>query len=54
MEETNITALGIALTAIMMLLMLVLPRAYAFIPILLTAFWMTLGQRVVIATLNFQ
>jgi len=54
MEETNITALGIALTAIMMLLMLVLPRAYAFIPILLTAFWMTLGQRIVIATLNFQ
>lgn len=52
-ESTNVTPLGLAFVAIMMLLTIGLPRALAFAPLLMTACWMTLGQRIVIAGINF-
>lgn len=51
-EVSNATPLGLAFVAVMMLLTLGLPRRWAFAPLLMTACWMTLGQRIVVAGIN--
>ena len=49
----NINAIGLVFTLSMGLLILVLPRRYAAFPMIMTACYITLGQVLVIATLNF-
>ncbi|BDC53143.1 hypothetical protein F183_A54580 (plasmid) [Bryobacterales bacterium F-183] len=51
-EETNASPLGLAFIAIMALLMLGLPRRWAFAPLVMTACWMTLGQKIVLGGIN--
>jgi hypothetical protein len=54
MEDISfITPLGYILLAIMGLLILVLPRRLAFLPLIMSACYMTLGQMVIIAGLHF-
>lgn len=53
-EVTNITVLGAILIGIFCLLTLVLPRKYAYVPLVLTLFLVPLGQRVMIFDINFQ
>lgn len=53
-EVTNITLLGAILIGLFCLLTLVLPRKYAYIPLVLTLFLVPLGQRVMIFDINFQ
>jgi hypothetical protein len=48
-----ITPLGLALLVILGLLILVLPRRLVFLPFIMAVSYMTLGQRVMIAGLNF-
>lgn len=50
---SSITSLGLAFLATMGILILVLPRKLAFLPFIMAVSYMTLGQRVVIAGLNF-
>ena len=47
---TNITGISLSLTLLMGIITLLLPRRYAVIPILISACYMTLAQRIVIAT----
>ena len=51
--STNTNFLGLTFSLLMAALLLVLPRKYATIPIFLTACFMTNGQRIDIAGLNF-
>jgi hypothetical protein len=54
MENVSfITPFGLVFLAIMGLLILVLPRRLAFLPFIMSACYTTLGQRVIIAGLNF-
>lgn len=54
MEEVSfITTFGLALLLIFGLLIFILPRRLVFLPFIMTACYMTLGQRVIIAGLNF-
>jgi hypothetical protein len=53
-ETTNVTTLGVVFVCVVCLLTLTLPRKHAYVPLLITMFWMTLGQRVVILGINFQ
>ena len=54
MENVSfITPLGLAFLASMGLLILVLPRRLAFLPFIMSACYMTLGQMVIIAGLHF-
>jgi hypothetical protein len=50
---TLITPLALAVTLLMGFLLLVLPRRYALVPVIILTCYMTLGQRVVIAGLDF-
>lgn len=50
---TYISPLGLYFTLFMGLLTLLLPRKYALIPIIVTAALVTLGQRIVVLTLDF-
>jgi hypothetical protein len=52
-ETTNVNPVGFAFIIVMGILVLVLPRRSATIPLLLTCCFITLGQRVDIAGLNF-
>lgn len=51
--ETFINPLGLAFTLAMGLLMLVLPRRYALMPVLALMCYMTMGMRFVLAGMNF-
>lgn len=50
---TFINGIGLGFTLLMCLLMLVLPRRYALVPVIILTCYMTMGQRVMIAGLNF-
>jgi hypothetical protein len=52
-EVTSIAPLGMAFLAVMRLLILFLPRRWAFLPFIMAVCYMTLGQRFDIAGLNF-
>ncbi|MEN6433538.1 MAG: hypothetical protein ABFD06_11835 [Smithella sp.] len=52
-EVTSIAPLGMAFLAVMGLLILFLPRRWAFLPFIMAVCYMTLGQRFDIAGLNF-
>lgn len=52
-EITNITPMGFAFLAAMSLLIIGLPRRLAFVPLLISVCYITLGQRVVVFGLNF-
>ena len=50
---TFVSPLGLGVTLLMGLLLILLPRKYAFIPLLALTCFMTMGQRVLIVGLNF-
>jgi hypothetical protein len=50
---TSVTPIGLALILLLSILILVLPRRFAIVPMLIGAFYLTLGQQIVIASLNF-
>jgi hypothetical protein len=50
---TFINPLGLAFTLLMGALILVLPRRYALLPVVILTCYMTMGERVMIAGLNF-
>jgi hypothetical protein len=50
---TYINGIGLGFTLLMCLLMLVIPRRYALVPIIILTCYMTMGQRVLIVGLNF-
>jgi hypothetical protein len=52
-NASNLTPLGLAFLMTMGLLILVLPRRLVFLPFIMAVSYTTLGQRVVIAGLNF-
>jgi len=52
-EVTNINLLGLSLTLLMGILMILVPRRYAPIPLLIVTCYITIGQRVVVAGLDF-
>jgi hypothetical protein len=51
--QTFINGIGLAFTLLMCLLMLVLPRRYALVPVIILVCYMTMGQRLMIAGANF-
>ena len=52
-EATNMNWIGISFTILIGFLLLSLPRKFAVVPIFLTACFMTFGQRINIAGINF-
>lgn len=52
-DTTVINNIGIALTLLMCILMLVLPRRYALLPVLVLTCYMSMGQQIVVAGLHF-
>lgn len=52
-EETFINPTGLAMTLSMGLLFIILPRKYALAPVVFLMAFMTMGQRVVVADLDF-
>ncbi len=52
-NTTFINGLGIAFVLLMGVLMLVLPRRYALLPVVAMVCFMTMGQRVLVLNLNF-
>lgn len=50
---TYISPLGLGFTALMCLLLLILPRKYALVPVIILTCYMTMGERVIVAGLNF-
>jgi len=50
---TFINGIGIAFTALMCLLILILPRRFALIPVIVLTCYMTMGERVMVAGANF-
>jgi hypothetical protein len=50
---TYISPLGLGFTALMCLLLLILPRKYALVPVIVLTCYMTMGERVMVADLNF-
>jgi hypothetical protein len=53
LDQTILNPLGIALTLSMGVLLLILPRRFALLPIAVITCYMTFGQRVVVAGLHF-
>lgn len=51
--ESSVTPLGLGLTAVMAVLMLLLPRRYAIVPLIFLTCFMTLGQVLMIVGLHF-
>jgi hypothetical protein len=51
--QTFINGIGLAFTLLMCLLMLVLPRRYALVPVIILTCYMTMGQRLMVAGANF-
>jgi hypothetical protein len=52
-NTTFITPLGMAFTLLMGILLLILPRKYALLPVVLLMCYMTMGMRLMVADLNF-
>jgi hypothetical protein len=52
-DVTNVNLLGLTITILMGILMFLVPRKYAPIPFLIITCFITLGQRIVFATLDF-
>jgi hypothetical protein len=52
-DITNINDIGFSFIVVMGILTLFLPRRFAFVPMILSACYMTLGQQFVIASLHF-
>jgi hypothetical protein len=50
---TFINPIGLAFTLLMGILVLVLPRRYALLPVIILTCYMTMGMRVMVAGLNF-
>ncbi len=50
---TFINGIGLGFTLLMCLLMLVLPRRYAVVPVIILTCYMTMGERVMVAGANF-
>lgn len=50
---TFINGLGLGFTLLMCLLMLVLPRRYALVPVIALTCYMTMGERIMVAGANF-
>ena len=50
---TFINGLGLAFTLLMCLLMLVLPRRFALVPVIILTCYMTMGERLMVAGANF-
>jgi hypothetical protein len=50
---TFINGLGLGFTLLMCLLMLVLPRRYALVPVIILTCYMTMGERIMVAGANF-
>lgn len=52
-QDTSLNVIGMIFVLIMGVLILVLPRRLAFIPIIITACYMTLGQQLLISVFHF-
>jgi hypothetical protein len=52
-DVTNVNFLGLSITLLMGILIILVPRKYASIPLLITACFITLGQRVMVGSLHF-
>lgn len=52
-EATNLSSLGVGFILIMGILVLILPRRIAFIPIIITTCYITLGQQLLISVFHF-
>ncbi|HLE17263.1 MAG TPA: hypothetical protein VI728_03155 [Syntrophales bacterium] len=52
-EITNINSIGLVFFLLMGMLVILLPRRLALLPIIITSCYVTLGQQVVVASLNF-
>jgi hypothetical protein len=52
-EITTINDIGIIFTLLMGVLLIFLPRRFALVPVVMTVLYITLGQQVVVETLNF-
>jgi hypothetical protein len=52
-DATVINSIGIALTLLMCILMLVLPRRFALLPVLVLTCYMSMGQQIVVVGLHF-
>lgn len=52
-NESVVNITGLLFTVLMAVLMLVLPRRYAIVPVIILVCYMTMGQRVVVGGLNF-
>jgi hypothetical protein len=50
---TFINPIGLGFAALMCLLMLVVPRRYALVPVIILTFYMTMGERIMVVGLNF-
>lgn len=50
---TFINGIGLAFTLLMCVLMLVLPRRYALVPVIILTCYMTMGERIMVAGANF-
>ncbi len=50
---TFINGIGLAFTLLMCLLMLVLPRRYALVPVIILTCYMTMGERIMVGGANF-
>jgi hypothetical protein len=53
LHVTYLTPIGVVFTALMCLLLLVVPRRFSVLPILLTACYMTFGEQIIVLGLHF-
>src|ERR1700676_2467191 len=51
--ETNLSLIAVVFVLVASLLILVLPRKYVIIPLFFTAFFLPLGQRIIVIGLHF-
>jgi hypothetical protein len=52
-DASGLTPIALSFTLLMSVLTLLLPRRYVVIPLIVTACYMTLGERIIFLTLNF-
>src|SRR6185437_5291682 len=50
---TFVNPLGLIFTLVMCILLIVLPRKYALLPIIVLVCYMTMGMRIIVGGLNF-
>ncbi len=53
METSHLNTFGLALTLLMVFIVLIVPRKYAALPIIVIASYVTLGQDILVASLHF-